>query len=48
MDVYVHDTYVNVGGVQVWPPSWLLIWTGVIAAALVIAAVIVIAAQRRT
>jgi hypothetical protein len=41
METSIHDTYVSVFGIQVWPPSWALL--GAIAAIVTISAVAVAA-----
>ncbi len=49
MDTFVHDTYINinVGGVQVWPPSQMLIAIAVVLVAVVAAVGVAIAIRTR-
>ena len=48
MDIFIHDTYVEIGGVQVWPPSPAPIIIAAIATVLVVAVIVVIVGRSRT
>jgi hypothetical protein len=47
MDVEIYDTFVSVNGIQIWPPSWVLV-TAIASAAVFLVAALVVAASLLT